>query len=144
MKNNYELTLILDSQLPEDQINTRIQKISTLLESRGAEIVHVERWGMRKLSYEIRKRQQGYYTLVQYRSGGELLRDLEQACRLDEGIIRHMVLVRKQFVTREEAIRQEAPGGDRPRAVPAASESVGRASDDAMARDTEDEDAEEA
>ncbi|MSS72527.1 MAG: 30S ribosomal protein S6 [Candidatus Latescibacteria bacterium] len=143
MRNNYELTLIIDSQLPEDQINGRIQKISALLESRGAEIVLVERWGMRKLAYEIRKRQQGYYTLIQYRSGGDILRDLEQACRLDEGIIRHMILVRKQFVTREEAIRQEAPG-DRPRPVPAASESVGRSSDDALVQDTEDEDAEEA
>ena len=144
MRNNYELTLIIDSQLPEDQINGRIQKISALLESRGAEIVHVERWGMRKLAYEIRKRQQGYYTLIQYRSGGDLIRDLEQACRLDEGIIRHMVLVRKQFVTREEAIRQEAPGGDRPRAAQTASESVERPSDDVSGQDTEDEDAEEA
>lgn len=144
MRNNYELTLIIDSQLPEDQINGRIQKISALLESRGAEIVHVERWGMRKLAYEIRKRQQGYYTLIQYRSGGDLIRDLEQACRLDEGIIRHMVLVRKQFVTREEAIRQEAPGGDRPRVAQTASESVERPSDDVSGQDTEDEDAEEA
>lgn len=141
--NNYELTLILDSQLPEDQINSRVQKVTTLLGSRGAEVVHVERWGMRKLSYEIRRRQQGFYTLIQFRSNGDILRDLDQACRLDEGIIRHMVLVRKQFVTREEAIRQEAPG-DRPRPPVATPEPVGRSRGGAEDSDAEDEDTEEA
>jgi len=141
--NNYELTLILDSQLPEDQINSRVQKVTALLGARGAEVVHVERWGMRKLTYEIRKRQQGFYTLIQFRSNGDLLRELEQACRLDEGIIRHMVLVRKQFVTREEAIRQEALG-DRPRPPVATPEPVAKSRGGAEDSDAEDEDTEEA
>lgn len=141
--NNYELTLILDSQLPEDQINSRVQKLTALLGSRGAEVVHVERWGMRKLAYEIQKRQQGFYTLIQFRSNGDPLRELDQACRLDEGIIRHMALVRKQFVTREEAIRQEM-SGDRPKASPATPEPVEKARGRAEGQDAEDEDAEEA
>jgi small subunit ribosomal protein S6 len=141
--NNYELTLILDSQLPEDQIHSRVQKVTALLGARGAEVVHVERWGMRKLAYEIRKRQQGFYTLIQFRSNGDPLRELDQACRLDEGIIRHVVLVRKQFVTREEAIRQESPG-DRPRAAVAAPEAPARPRGDEEGPDAEDEDTEEA
>lgn len=139
---NYEVTLILDSQLPEDQIDSRIQKVTNSLRSRGAEVVHVERWGLRKLAYDIRKRQQGYYTLIQFRSGGDLIRDLEQMCRLDEGILRHMVLVRKRFVTREEAIRQEAPG-DRPKA-PGVVPETSRDARDEDAEDSEVEDEEEA
>ncbi|OGG51430.1 MAG: 30S ribosomal protein S6 [Candidatus Handelsmanbacteria bacterium RIFCSPLOWO2_12_FULL_64_10] len=139
---NYELTLILDSQLSEDQINSRVQKVTALLGARGAEVVHVERWGMRKLTYEIRRRQQGFYTLIQFRSNGDLLRDLDQACRIDEGIIRHMVLVRKQFVTREEAIRQEM-SGDRPRPPVATPEPAGKSRGGAEDPDAEDEDAEE-
>ena len=119
---NYEVTLIVDSQLPEEQVDGRTQKVTAFLQSRGAEVVHVERWGLRKLAYEIGKRQQGVYTLIQFRGEGGLIRDLEGMCRLDEGILRHMVLVRKQFVTREEATRQEPPGGDRPRPVETAPE----------------------
>jgi small subunit ribosomal protein S6 len=138
---NYELTLILDSQLPEDQLNGRIQKITALVGSRGGEVVHVERWGMRKLAYDIRKRQQGFYTLIQFRAKGDLVRELEQACRLDEGIIRYMAVVRKRFVTREEATRQEMPS-DRPRVSPAVAEPAGGPREDAEEQGPEDEEEE--
>ena len=137
--NNYETTLILDSQLPEDQIDGRIQKTTAFLRTKGAEIVLVERWGLRKLAYEVGKRQQGVYVLIQFRANGDLVRELDQMCGLDEGILRHMTLVRKRFVTREEAIRQEAPGGDRPKPVEAvrgASEEV-REEEDVDAEDEE-------
>lgn len=117
--NNYETTLILDSQQPEDQVDGRIQKVSAFLQSKGAEIVQVERWGLRKMAYEIGKRQQGVYVLFQFRGEGTLVGELDQMCLLDEGILRHMTLARKRFITREEAIRQETPG-DRPRPAEAA------------------------
>lgn len=116
---NYETTLILDSQLPEDQIDGRIQKTTAFLRTKGAEVVLVERWGLRKLAYEVGKRQQGVYVMIQFRATGDLIRELDQMCGLDEGILRHMTLVRKRFITREEAIRQETPG-DRPRPSEAA------------------------
>lgn len=133
---NYELTLILDSQLPEDQADGRIQKVTAFLQSKGAEIVCVERWGLRKLAYEIGKRQQGVYALLQFRANGDVIRELEQMCRLDEGVLRHMALVRKRFVTREEAIRQEAPG-DRPKPFEAVRESGGPSRDDGDDAETE-------
>ena len=107
----YELTLILDSQSAEDQIETTIKKTSDVLVSNGAEIVQVERWGIRKLAYEIKKHQQGFYTLIQFSSEGNVVPAVEQACRLEEGILRSMIIVRKQFTSREEATRQEVGGG---------------------------------
>ena len=107
----YELTLILDSQSAEDQIETIIKKTSDVLVSNGAEIVQVERWGIKKLAYEIKKHQQGFYTLIQFTSEGNVIPAVEQACHLEEGILRNMIVVRKQLTTREEATRQEVGGG---------------------------------
>jgi small subunit ribosomal protein S6 len=107
----YELTLILNSQLAEDQIETTLKKMSDLLVSNGAEIVQVERWGIRKLAYEIKKHQQGFYTLIQFTTEGNVVPAVEQACHLEEGILRSMIVVRKQLTSREEATRQEVGGG---------------------------------
>ena len=106
--NNYELMLVLDSQAQEDQIDKTIAKTRAFLEARGAEIVNVERWGMRRLAYDIKKRQQGYYVLIQFRSKGGVIRELDQACRLDETIIRYMVVACNRFYARQELARQEA------------------------------------
>lgn len=136
--NNYETTLILDSQQPEDQVDGRIQKVTAFLKSKGAEVVLVERWGLRKMAYEIGKRQQGVYVLIQFRANGSIVQEMDHMCRLDEGILRHMTLVRKRFITREEAIRQEAPG-DRPRPAEAARGPVEGGRDEGDDTDAEEE-----
>lgn len=122
----YELTLILDSQSAEDQIETIIKKTSDVLVSNGAEIIQVERWGIRKLAYEIKKHQQGFYTLIQFTSEGNVIPAVEQVCHLEEGILRNMIVVRKQLTSREEATRQEVGGGlPKPPAPVKKDESVG-------------------
>ena len=48
--------------------------------------------GTRKLAYEIRKRQQGDYTFFQFRADPSAIADVDRACRLDEAVLRHLLL----------------------------------------------------
>lgn len=130
MKKNYELVCILDPQLGDKQFDEEVTKYETLLKSNGAEVAHIDRWGMRKLAYtsvKMKKRQQGYYVLFQFTGERGLLDLLQRDLKLDEGVLRYQIVaVKGEFLRvlqlpadilqqmREEG-RQRGYRGSRPR-----------------------------
>lgn len=95
MAKKYELVLIIDPQVGDTQLEAAVEKYKTQLESAGAEVVNVDPWGLRKLAYTsmaLRQRQQAFYVLYQFEGNSELLVPLEAALRLDEAVLRHLVI----------------------------------------------------
>lgn len=89
---DYEITLIVDTQLQEGSVDEAVQRYQDLLTSQGAELANTDRWGVRKLAYEIRKRQQGDYTLFQFQADPASIAEIDRACRLDEVVLRHLII----------------------------------------------------
>ena len=56
--NQYETVFILNPVLSEDQIREAVDKYTDFLKSNGAEIINVEKWGLRKLAYLIDKKKE--------------------------------------------------------------------------------------
>lgn len=92
MAREYELALIVDTQRPNKEVDEAVTRYEALLGEQGAEVVDVDRWGTRKLAYEIRKRQQGDYTFFQFRAEPSAVANVDRACRLDEAVLRHLIL----------------------------------------------------
>ena len=95
MAKKYELVLIIDPQIGDTQLETAVEKYKTQLESSGAEVVNVDPWGLRKLAYTsmaLRQRKQAFYVLYQFEGDSDLLGPLEAALRLDEAVLRHLVI----------------------------------------------------
>lgn len=95
MVKKYELVLILDPQVGDTQLESASEKYKTQLEAAGGEIANVDTWGLRKLAYTsmaLRQRQQGFYLLFQFEAEAEILAPLETALKLDEAVLRHMVI----------------------------------------------------
>jgi small subunit ribosomal protein S6 len=84
----YELMVIIESSLDDDVISEQVTKIADLLTKRGSEIRSEDRWGKRRLAYEIDHKQEGYYVVFQL-VGGEKLEELDRALRLDDNVVRH-------------------------------------------------------
>lgn len=89
----YETGIILDPQLEESQFDKEIEQVQSLITTNGGKIVDVNRWGVRRLAYEIAKRQQGFYVFIQYESDGTVPGKLEKAFLLNENVIRFMTVV---------------------------------------------------
>jgi small subunit ribosomal protein S6 len=103
MIREYETTFIVDSLLQEDQINATIERTKSFIEKNGGKIKHIDRWGKRRLAYEIAKKQYGYYIYMRFQSEGSLIKDLEHNYKLDDAILRHLtVLVPKAMLKQEE------------------------------------------
>jgi small subunit ribosomal protein S6 len=89
----YETGVIIDSQLEESQINQQIEQLESLINNNGGKIVKIDRWGMRRLAYEIKKRQQGFYVFISYESESVVPQKIEQAFRVNESVLRFMTIV---------------------------------------------------
>jgi small subunit ribosomal protein S6 len=86
---NYETIFIAAPELTEDEQKALTAKFVEVLTKNQAEIVNHEEWGLRKLAYPIQKKNNGYYTLLEFKSPtGSLVSTLETEYRRDERIIR--------------------------------------------------------
>jgi small subunit ribosomal protein S6 len=83
----YDLNLLLDSDLPEEQRERILADVETMIQE-GGEIVSAHDWGRRTLAYEIRKKTDAEYHLLQFHGGRDLLERLERALRITDGVIR--------------------------------------------------------
>jgi small subunit ribosomal protein S6 len=109
MVKQYETTFILDAHLPNEQIEASVGKYSQLIEKNSGKILSVERWGKRRLSYEIKKKQYGFYVYIRFESDGKLCLELERVYKLDDSVLRHLtLLVSKQALQDEARKKAEA------------------------------------
>ena len=93
MTRRYETVYIFDSALDEPAINEKLTRFHGLLTKDGKGTVsNVSHWGKRTMTYKIKKKDTGYYVVAQFESAGELLPEYERAVKLDEGVLRYLVV----------------------------------------------------
>ncbi len=90
--NQYETVFILTPVLSDEQMKEAVKKYEDQLTNAGAEIVHEENWGMRKLAYPIQKKSTGFYQLIEYKSDGNVIADVETELKRDERILRFLTV----------------------------------------------------
>lgn len=88
----YEVMVILDPTLEESAAQAVINRSTELLTSRGATVNRVDKWGKRRLAYEIGHRQEGFYVLLEVTSEPGPVDDLDRTLRLADDVVRHKVI----------------------------------------------------
>lgn len=87
---NYETVFILTPVLSESQLKDAVGKYKKIIKNNGAEIIHEENWGMKKLAYEIQHKSSGFYQLFQYKAPSEIVNILNTEFRRDDKILRFL------------------------------------------------------
>lgn len=101
--------MILNPVLSQEQVSETVEKFKKILTDSGAEIVHENNWGLRKLAYPIQKKNTGFYYLTEFRSNGEIISKLELEYKRDERVMRFLtVALDKHAVTYNEKKRKNA------------------------------------
>lgn len=117
----YELVVIFDPALEMEQIESDLQKLNDMMTANGLPR-RWERWGKRRLAYELKGRQYGYYALAVFDMNNEHVGELERWVRLNSAVIRHLVtLVDPARVPEvdEEAVRTLGAGVAAPEVIEA-------------------------
>ena len=89
---DYELALIIRPEIEEEGQEALVERLSEILTSEGGEVTEVEKWGLRRLAYPIRKVQEGHYYFIQGQFSASVLPELERTIKLNEDILRYMVV----------------------------------------------------
>ena len=112
MSNRYELALIVNTQAPDNAVDDIVARFDRLVSEGGGRSVEVDRWGARKLAYDIGRQQRGDYTFIRFEAPTEVLPEVDRMFKLDESVLRHMVVVDDSPVEEEpEADEAEADAG---------------------------------
>ncbi len=90
MLNQYETAFIVTPVLSEAQMKEAVEKFRLILTGNGAEVVHEEDWGLRKLAYPIKNKSTGFYHLFEFKAPADLISKLEIEYKRDERIIRFL------------------------------------------------------
>lgn len=90
--NDYEVTYILKPNLEEADVDARATAIGEIVKGQGGELVAIEKLGRKRLAYEIDDLREGTYVVMQFKSTGEASKELERQLKLDEAVIRALVI----------------------------------------------------
>jgi small subunit ribosomal protein S6 len=84
----YETVYIVEPNYDDAKAQEFADKVSGWIRDLGGEIVEVQKWGKRRLAYEIRKRRDGVYTMLVWNGQGPSVKELERRMQLNENVMR--------------------------------------------------------
>lgn len=91
----YELMYIIRPDLDEEATNGVVDKFDQLIASNGGEVVNTNRWGKRRLAYEINDYREGVYILEQFKGEPATEKELERVMKLTDTILRFLILCKE-------------------------------------------------
>ncbi|GAA2094766.1 MULTISPECIES: 30S ribosomal protein S6 [Brevibacterium] len=84
----YELMLILDPELDERSLGADIEKLLKVVPAEGGTVDNVDIWGRRRFAYEIQKKTEGYYVVVDLGAKPDTVKELGRQLGLNESVLR--------------------------------------------------------
>ncbi len=88
----YETVFILDPDLSEDDSETSIKRVQTVIEGQKGKVVLMDRWGKRKLAYRVKKKLKGNYVRVVYYGEPKSVAILERNLRIMEEVLKFLTI----------------------------------------------------
>lgn len=123
----YETVVIVPVDLPDDEITGLIDRYRSIITNHRGTAIKVEKWGKRKLAYEIRKHNKGFYMLIDFAGQSATVVELERNLKIDDKVLKFMTVKKNDHVVLADLEKEIAAG--LPAAV--AAEAENRAADPA-------------
>jgi small subunit ribosomal protein S6 len=88
----YELMIILDPEVEERTVGPSLDKYLTVIKTDGGTVDKVDIWGRRRLAYDITKKSEGIYAVVDFTSTSDTAKELDRQLGLNEAVLRTKIL----------------------------------------------------
>jgi small subunit ribosomal protein S6 len=86
----YEILFIADPNLGEPEVDALAAQVQGFVEKDGGRVEKLEKWGKKRLAYEVRRHSEGSYVLLVVHGGGQLVKEVERRMKVTDGIIRFL------------------------------------------------------
>jgi small subunit ribosomal protein S6 len=91
----YEIMLILPADAEDATVAGVTDRIGQVLAASGGEVTNVDRWGRRRLAYEIDRRTEGHYIVVECNADPASMKEVDRVLALADEVVRFKVVVRE-------------------------------------------------
>ena len=104
----YELMVILDPEIDERTVAPNLDKFLKVITEAGGTIENVDIWGKRRLAYEIQKKNEGIYAVVNFTATSAATHELDRQLKLNEQVMRTKVLRAEEAIAMVAAEKERA------------------------------------
>lgn len=118
--NKYETIFIINPSIESEDIEKVIEDTQNLISGSGGTVIRVDKWGKKRLAYEVKGNRDGYYVLVNFEAEPQFIQRLGRYYGLTEEIIKYMTLRAEELAEgrsvgseeREELLSEESETED--------------------------------
>ncbi|WP_067779694.1 30S ribosomal protein S6 [Actinomyces vulturis] len=89
---HYEIMIILDPETDERTVAPSLEKLLQVVPNNGGTVDKVDIWGKRRLAYDIKKKSEGFYVVVDMTTTPEIAQELDRQLGLNESVLRTKLL----------------------------------------------------
>jgi len=90
----YEMLYVLDASLTDEAKDAVVAKFEELVKSNGGNVESTDKWGVKKLAYEIDYKSEGYYVLMAFEAEPSFIKELDRVAGITESVIRRHITVK--------------------------------------------------
>lgn len=88
--NKYELAVVVNAKIEDDERTQVIEKVKALITRFGGNVTDVDEWGKKRLAYEIQKMKEAYYYFIHFESDATTPGEIEQRIRIMDNVLRYL------------------------------------------------------
>ena len=111
MLRRYEIIFIAHADLTDDQLSELIERYKKIITDSKGVIVKIEKWGTRKLAYEIKKQTKGTYVLTDFVGKVNIIPEIERNFKIDDKILKFLTVLKDKEVDLEELEKEKQTEG---------------------------------
>jgi small subunit ribosomal protein S6 len=92
LERDYEAAIVFRPDLSEERLDAHLRRLADVVRQQGGQPGEPDKWGRRRLAYEIQHLRDGYYVILPFRSPPSAPRELERVLRITDDVIRFLVV----------------------------------------------------
>jgi small subunit ribosomal protein S6 len=111
----YEHVFLARQDITPQQVDALVEQYKGVIEANGGKVGRVENWGLKSLTYRIKKNRKAHYVLMDIDAPAPAVHEVERQMRINEDILRYMTIAVSKHVEGPSAMMQKRDRDDRPR-----------------------------
>ncbi|MGR6431381.1 30S ribosomal protein S6 [Rhizobium sp. PAMB 3182] len=111
----YEHVFLARQDVTPQQVDALIEQYKGVIEENGGKVGRIENWGLKSLTYRIRKNRKAHYALMDITAPAAAIHEMERQMRINEDVLRYMTIAVEAHEEGPSAMMQKRDRDDRPR-----------------------------
>jgi small subunit ribosomal protein S6 len=83
---------IIDPTVPDEGVESIVGQMEGVIKDGGGTIDKTDRWGKRKLAYRVKKRDEGFYVLIQFSAGADVVKEIGRRLKVHEQVLKYLTV----------------------------------------------------